>query len=112
MSGGTAVTDRPCAEGDHPACTRAQRRKAGDTAHGARSRKAEGLVLTEDGAAGPEKRGSVSRLRLAEIAQGIEAAGPRPAKTGSVHESPARRVRKLRRRKELSFGLQYMLAER
>ena len=49
---------------------------------------AKGLVLTEDGAAGPrnEKR-KVSPRGLSDDAQGIEAEWPRQS-TGSVHESP------------------------
>jgi len=53
--------------------------------------KAKGLVLTEDGAAGPrnEER-EVSPSGLSDDAQGIEAEWPRQF-TGSVHESPIRK---------------------
>ena len=52
--------------------------------------KAKGLVLTEDGAAGPRnEKKEVSPRGLSDDAQGIEAVWPRQL-TGSVHESPIR----------------------
>ena len=55
---------------------------------------AEGLVLTEDGAAGPSKEKETSpKGWQITSAQGMDAAWPRPP-AGSVHDSPARRVRR------------------
>ena len=49
---------------------------------------AKGLVLTEDGAAGPRnEKEEVSLRGLSDGAQGIEAEWPRQL-AGSVHESP------------------------
>ncbi|GGO12248.1 hypothetical protein GCM10007972_16970 [Iodidimonas muriae] len=52
--------------------------------------KAKGLVLTDDGAAGPRnEKEEVSPRGLSDDAQGIEAVWPRQL-AGSVHDSPTR----------------------
>ena len=81
MSGGTAV------QTESHGVVRAQAKPS----HGpwlSPEANAKGLVLTEDGAAGPERKGKkVSPSGLSKNAQGIEAEWPRQL-AGSVHESP------------------------
>ncbi len=86
MSGGTAV------QTESHGVVRAQAKPS----HGpwlSPEANAKGLVLTEDGAAGPEREGKkVSPSGLSKNAQGIEAEWPRQL-AGSVHESLVRRMR-------------------
>ena len=71
--------------------------------------KAKGLVLTEDGAAGPRnEKEEVSPRGLSDDAQGIEAEWPRQL-AGSVHESPARPQEFMGRVRKCSYSVPLMV---
>lgn len=111
MSGGRPSRPQPPV-GDHPSCTN-EERKDGETAGCARTPDligGKGLVLTEDGAAGPQAKESFSPSGLAEdYAQGMEAEWPRPpwrarfttARSEGCATENIVRGKKLRRRERL-----------
>ena len=93
MSGGRSVTDRKPWGG--AGAVPPERAKADEPRPMAFARSvAKGLVLTEDGAAGPFSGKKTSAVHgWPKMRKGSKPEGRDKRSAGSVHESPARRVR-------------------